>query len=147
MSLKHVPVHNHIAYSSEKSVLNHRRLDCLLSRLFRCRSKKTSKLRVTGLCERNPTVAGEFLAQKAINAENVPIWWRHHVSTFFCIINALFTWYISSSYLTSVSAAKLRWHLLSRNAIQRIQQMLYKSADRILETPSRVSRNTVKSLI
>ena len=29
---------------------NHRRLDCLLSRLFRHRSKKTPKLRVTGLC-------------------------------------------------------------------------------------------------
>ena len=27
--------------------------DCLLKRLFRCRSKKTSKLRVTGLCEGN----------------------------------------------------------------------------------------------
>ena len=33
---------------------NHRRLDCLLSRLFRRRSKKTSKLRITGLCEENP---------------------------------------------------------------------------------------------
>ena len=30
-------------------VSNHQRLDCLLSRLFRRRSKKTSKLRVTGL--------------------------------------------------------------------------------------------------
>ena len=30
---------------------NHLRLDCLLNRLFRRRSKKTSKLRVTGLCE------------------------------------------------------------------------------------------------
>ena len=29
----------------------HRRLDCLFSRLFRRGSKKTSKLRVTGLCE------------------------------------------------------------------------------------------------
>ena len=29
-------------------VLNHLRLDCLLNRLFRHRSKKTSKLRITG---------------------------------------------------------------------------------------------------
>ena len=29
-------------------ISNHWRLDCLLNRLFRCRSKKTSKLRVTG---------------------------------------------------------------------------------------------------
>ena len=34
---------------------NHRRLDCLLNRLFRCRSKKPPNLRVTGLCEGNPT--------------------------------------------------------------------------------------------
>ena len=36
-------------------VSNHRRLDCLLSHLFRRRSKKL-KLRVTGLCEANPPV-------------------------------------------------------------------------------------------
>ena len=44
----------------------------------RRRSKKTSKLRVTGLCEGNSPVTGEFPAQGAINAENVSIWWRHH---------------------------------------------------------------------
>ena len=32
-------------------VSNHQPYDCLLNRLFRCWSKKTSKLRVTGLCE------------------------------------------------------------------------------------------------
>ena len=31
-------------------ILNHLRLDCLLNRLFTHRSKKTLKLRVTGLC-------------------------------------------------------------------------------------------------
>ena len=44
----------------------------------RHRSKKTSKLRVTSLCEGNSPVTGEFPAQRASNAENVPIWWRHH---------------------------------------------------------------------
>ena len=48
----------------------------LLNRLFGCRSKKTSKLRVTGLC----TGTGEFPAQMASNAENVSIWWRNHGS-------------------------------------------------------------------
>ena len=43
------------------------------------RSKKTSKLRVSVLCEGNPPVTGEFPAQRASNAENVSIWWRHHV--------------------------------------------------------------------
>ena len=41
-------------------------------------SKKTSKLRVTGLCEGNSPVTGEFPAERTSNAENVSIWWRHH---------------------------------------------------------------------
>ena len=45
----------------------------------RHRSKKTSKLRVTGLHVGNSPVTGEFPAQRASNAENVFIWWRHHV--------------------------------------------------------------------
>ena len=44
----------------------------------RRRSKKTSKLRVTGLCAGNKPVTGELSAQRASNAENVSIWWRHH---------------------------------------------------------------------
>ena len=53
--------------------------DCLLNRLFRHRSNKTPKLRVTGLCAGNSSGNGEFPAQMASNAENVSIWWRHHV--------------------------------------------------------------------
>ena len=48
------------------------------NRLFRRRSKKTSNLRVTGLCVGNSPGTGEFPAQMASNAENVSIWWRHH---------------------------------------------------------------------
>ena len=59
-------------------VSNHQPHDCLLKRLFRRRSKKTSKLRVTGLCEGNSPVAGEFPAQRASYTENASIWWRHH---------------------------------------------------------------------
>ena len=59
-------------------VSNHQPHDCLLNRLFRRRSKKTSKLRVTGLCAGNSPGTGEFPAQIASNAENVFIWWRHH---------------------------------------------------------------------
>ena len=43
--------------------------------------RKTSKLCVTGLCEGNSPVTGEFPTQRASNEENVSIWWRHHVST------------------------------------------------------------------
>ena len=62
-------------------VSNHQLHHCLLNRLFGCRSKKTPKLRVTGLCTGNSPGTGEFLAQIASNAENVSIWWRHHVKT------------------------------------------------------------------
>ena len=43
--------------------------------------KKTSKLRVTGLCAWNSPGTGEFHAQMASNAENVSIWWRRHVNS------------------------------------------------------------------
>ena len=70
---------SHICISdSVDSVSNHQPHDCLLNCLFRRRSKKTSKLRVTGLCAGNSPGTGEFPAQMARNAENISIWWRHH---------------------------------------------------------------------
>ena len=66
-------------HNERDSVSNHQTHDCLLKRLFRRRSKKTSKLRVTGLCVGNSPVTGEFPAQMTSYAENVSIWWRHHV--------------------------------------------------------------------
>ena len=68
----------HIAFqwrhNERDGISNHRRLDYLLNRLFRHRSKKTSKLRVTDICYRES--AGDRsipLTQKASNAENVSI--------------------------------------------------------------------------
>ena len=66
-------------HNEQDGVSNHQRLDCLLNHLFRPRSKKTSKLRVTDLCEGNSLVTGEFPAERASNAKNISIWWRHHV--------------------------------------------------------------------
>ena len=48
----------HWCHNESDGVSNHRRLGCLLKRLFRRRrSKKTSKLRLTGLCEGTPPIA------------------------------------------------------------------------------------------
>ena len=66
-------------HNGRDSVSNHQPHDIFLNRLFRHRSKKTSKLRVTGLCAGNSPEADDFPAQMASNAENVSIWWRHHV--------------------------------------------------------------------
>ena len=58
VSAKRPPLRNPYGRHNEHDdVSNHQPHDCLLNRLFRHRSKKTSKLRVTGL---------------------VSIWWRHH---------------------------------------------------------------------
>ena len=56
-------------HNEHDSVSNQQPNDCLLNRLFGRRSKKTSKLRVTGLCAGNPPGTGEFPAQRASNAE------------------------------------------------------------------------------
>ena len=67
-------------HNEHDSVSNYQPHDCLLNRFFGRRSKKTSKLRVTGLCVGNSPGTGEFPAQRASNVENVSIWWRHHES-------------------------------------------------------------------
>ena len=69
----------HWRHNGRNGVSNHQPHDCLLNGLFRQRSKKTSKLRLNGLCEGNSQGTGEFPAQRASNAENISIWWRHHV--------------------------------------------------------------------
>ena len=65
-------------HNERDGVSIHQPRDCLLNRLLRRRSKKTSKLRVTGLCVGNSPETGEFPTQRASNAENVSIWWRHN---------------------------------------------------------------------
>ena len=68
----------HWRHNGHDGVSNHQPHDCLLNRLFRYRSKKTSKLCATGLCTGKSPVTGEFPAQMVSNAENVCNWWRHH---------------------------------------------------------------------
>ena len=65
-------------HNGHDGVSNHQPRYCLLNRLFRRKSKKISKLPVTGPLWRNPPVTGEFPSERASNAENVSIWWRHH---------------------------------------------------------------------
>ena len=67
-------------HNERDNVSNHQRLDCFLHRLFRRRSKKTSKHRVTGLCERNPPVTGGFphkgpVTRKMFSFDDVTMCW------------------------------------------------------------------------
>ena len=57
----------------QNGVSNHQPHDCLLNRLFRCRSKKTSKLRVTGLCVGNSPVTCEFPHKGPVTRKMFPI--------------------------------------------------------------------------
>ena len=64
--------------NEHNGVSNHQPHDCLVNCLFRCKSKKTSKRRVTGLGEGNPPLTDGFPSQRASYSENVSIWWRHN---------------------------------------------------------------------
>ena len=91
-------------HNERDSVSNHQPHDCLLNRLSKRRSKKISKFRVTGLCEGNSPETGEFPAQRASNAENVPMWWRHHSKSTAChkaVVSPLLWQWICYSHTAS----------------------------------------------
>ena len=77
-------------HNGHDGVSNHQPHYCLLHCLLRHTSKKTSKLRVTGLCAGNSSGTGEFPAQMASNAENVSISWHHHVVVKPCALGPRF---------------------------------------------------------
>ena len=54
----------------------------LLNRLFRRKSKKTSKLRVIDWSLWGESTGDRWISVRASKAENVPIWWRHHGMSF-----------------------------------------------------------------
>ena len=101
-------------HNGRDSVSNHQPRDCLLKYLFRRISKKTSKLRVTGLCAGNSPGTGEFPAQRASNAENVSVWRRHHDTIHF---NGVFpslrgiTWYSLLTHAADFIERILMWLL------------------------------------
>ena len=78
----------------------------LLNRLFGRGSKKTAKLRVTGLCVGNSPVTGEFPAQRASNEENVFIRWRHHAIRLSELKCAHVIWFKSDPLVAFTSQAQ-----------------------------------------
>ena len=60
-------------HNERDGISNHQPHDCLLNRLLRRKSKKTSHLRVTGLCEGNSPVTGEFPTQKSVTRIMFPL--------------------------------------------------------------------------
>ena len=66
------------SHNGHDSVSNPHPRNYLLNLLFRRRSKKTSTLRVTGICAGNSPRTCGFPTQMGSHVENVSIWWRHH---------------------------------------------------------------------
>ena len=80
-------------HNRQDGISNHHPHHCLLNFFFRHKSKKTSKLHVTGLCVGNSPVTDELPAQMASNGENVSLWWCQNESDLDCYI-AQQTWCI-----------------------------------------------------
>ena len=59
-------------HNERDGVSNHQRLDCLLNHLFKLRSKKTSKLFVTGLCEGNSSVPANSRYKGPVTRKMLP---------------------------------------------------------------------------
>ena len=72
-------------------------LTIVYSTVYSDADKKTSKLRVTGLCAGNSPGTGEFPVQMARHAENVFIWWRHHDYFVETLQNVSFKWTAAQS--------------------------------------------------
>ena len=79
-------------HNGRDGVSNHQPHDCLLNRIFKRRSKKISKLRVTGLCVGNSPGADEFphkwpVTRKMFPFHDVLIYpTRHHLCGLQCLI-------------------------------------------------------------
>ena len=119
-------------HNGSNGVSNHQPHHCLLNRLFRRRSKKTSKPRITGLCAENSPVTCEFPPQMASNAENISIWWCHHVKN---NINSVFNYSPTNvKWMRFVRRYGLFWFVAG--SVSHILQKLHFSHSRILRIPS-----------
>ena len=93
---------------------NHRRLDCLLNRLFSRKSKKTLKLRITALFDGKPSMTGGFLSQRASYAKMFPLddvimdtaWPMQGISLW---------WLVSFLYAIEIPVLTNATHILSLN--------------------------------
>ena len=85
-------------------------LSIVYSTVIQAQMKETAELCVTGLCEGNSLVTGEFPTQRASNAENVSIWWCHHDILVYYLVGKGRLW---SQLTEPVRPALPRWVYLS----------------------------------
>ena len=143
-------------HNGRHSVSNLHPHDRLLNHLFRHRSKKTSKLRVTGLCAGNSPGTGEFPAQMASNAEHVSIWWRHHgigimmgVSGIYYVDCCHYRLHSHVPFMNSFSHGK-KWPSLRRKYFQtyfRELKVLYKNLNEVCSWDNGLASNRRQAII
>ena len=119
-------------------------------------SKKTSKLRVTGLCEGNLPVTGDFPAQRVSNAENVSIWWRHHaISDVIWMQISVNAWKCRyEQYQMHVTLWNITQSLLNAKQISKYECNTYRGPNKqydmkanIMEYPMNINVNTIECQI
>ena len=66
-------------HNDQDGVSNNRRLDDLPNRFSSIDQRKRQSSASLAFVRGIHPVTGEFLSQRASNAGNVSVWWRHHV--------------------------------------------------------------------
>ena len=110
-------------HNGHDSVSNHQPCGCLLNRLFRRRSKKTSKLRVTGLCAGNSPGPVNSPHKWPVTRKMFPfddvIMFMHR----FCFMNA---WEISRRLnATHSDVSFIHWYAYSALCIDPLWVIIY----------------------
>ena len=100
-------------HNGRHGVSNHQPRHCLLNCLFRRKSKKTPKLRVTGLFAGNSPVTGEFPHKWPVTRKMLPFYdvTMQHIQCWWCT-NAFLIWFIirSDNGLASNRRQAISWN-------------------------------------
>ena len=122
-------------HNEHDGISNHWHLDHLVNHLFRCRSKKTSKLCVTGLCEGNPPVTGGFPSQRSSNMENLVM--SSYSYALYCLLLGYLQTMPDSNPLVALWICNLKHNCIPDNITQllRIVNYFKRTCDKILHCP------------
>ena len=101
-------------HNEHDGVSNHQPQDCLLNLLFRRRSKKASKLRVTGLWVGNSPVTSEFPHKEPVTRKMFP---------FGGVIMFMVQWNIEMTWLSSLVGMDIS--ICDKHALKHITRQIY----------------------
>ena len=120
-------------HNGRDGVSNHQSHDCLLNRLVRHRSKKISKLRVTGIGAGNSPVTSEFPAQRASNASFITYLQIQSIDTSLPMFSS--TLPLKIKFQHSIKIVLSLFNVLFLNVALSLSAVLTSSRDRLSSTP------------